>query len=104
MTPRARAALPGVMPFRVDADGAAYLVGERSADAFRARVAAGLYPPGQRVGNRLLWRTRELQGAVDPAALRAQDGAAPAEGDFGLMLDRSEREDDRSAPARDQAR
>jgi len=104
MTPRPRIALPGVMPFRVDATAAAYLVGERSADAFRARVAAGIYPPGTRVGNRLLWRTRELQGAVDPAALRAQDGAPAGADDFGVLVDRLEREDDRSAPARDQAR
>lgn len=79
--------LPGVRPFRVDAAGAAYLVGERSADSFKAGVAAGHYPPGKRVGNRLLWVTRELERAVDPDGASPQDAAHPASLD--AMIDRN---------------
>lgn len=93
--------LPGVLPFRVDAAGAAYLVGERSADAFKAGVAAGHYPPGRKIGARLLWLTRDLARAVDPDGASPQDAAHPASLD--ALIDRN-LADDRSQDSGRQTR
>lgn len=106
MTRPPRVALAGVRPFRVDAAGAAYLVGERSVDSFRASVAAGIYPPGKKVGARLLWLVRELERAVDPDAIDPAAGAAHSQrhpASLDALIDRK-LGDDRDPPQGHQTR
>jgi hypothetical protein len=58
--------LPGVIPFRVPADVAAWLVGEPTVAAFLLRVSDGTYPQGKQVGRRKLWISSALRRAIDP--------------------------------------